>query len=98
MRGNRRVISTPKRVARLATPELARRDLMVVGFSDAQGSPARNVVLAKSRADRVATLLRAKGVTPKLVAGLGRVAPVACNGSPEGLEKNRRVEIWLSRP
>ena len=85
-------------VKALATPELARRDLMVVGFSDAQGSPARNVTLAKSRADRVATLLRAKGVTPKLVAGLGRVAPVACNGSPEGLEKNRRVEIWLSRP
>ncbi len=85
-------------VKALASPEMAHRDLTVVGFSDAQGSPARNVALAKARADRVATLMRAKGVTPKLVTGLGRVAPVACNVSPEGMEKNRRVEIWLSKP
>ena len=58
----------------LATPEMARRDLMVVGFSDAQGSPVRNVALGKAHADRVASLLRAKGVTPKLVTGLSRVA------------------------
>ncbi len=85
-------------VQALAAPEMAHRDLMIVGFSDAQGSPVRNVALAQARADRVASLLRAKGVTPKLVTGLGRVAPVACNSSPDGLLKNRRVEIWLSKP
>jgi outer membrane protein OmpA-like peptidoglycan-associated protein len=29
------------------------------------------------------------------VTGFGKAAPVACNTTPEGLEKNRRVEIWI---
>jgi hypothetical protein len=36
-----------------------------------------------------------RGVTPKLATGYGKAAPVACNSTPEVLEKNRRVEIWI---
>ena len=79
----------------LQTPGMGGRDVTIVGFSDAQGSASRNVTLSRARADRVAALLRNKGLVPKLVTGLGRVAPVACNGAPDGMEKNRRVEVWL---
>jgi phosphate transport system substrate-binding protein len=71
------------------------RNLLVAGFADSIGSPQINVSLATDRANHVANLLRAKGVNPTEVVGYGRVAPVACNTTPEGREKNRRVEIWL---
>ena len=85
-------------VAAVRAPELAQRSLVVVGFSDSQGASIRNVRLAQARAERIGKLLRAQGIAPKLVIGLGRIAPVACNSSPEGMQKNRRVEIWLGTP
>jgi phosphate transport system substrate-binding protein len=82
-------------VEALKSPSLANREVAVLGFSDATGSPAQNLRLSETRAAQIAGLLSARGVTPKLVTGYGRAAPVACNSTPEGLEKNRRVEIWV---
>jgi phosphate transport system substrate-binding protein len=82
-------------VEALKSPALANREVAVLGFSDAVGSLVQNVALSKMRASQIAGLISAKGVMPKLVTGFGRVAPVACNSTPEGLEKNRRVEIWV---
>ena len=36
-----------------------------------------------------------RGIRPAVVRGFGSDLPVASNDSPEGREKNRRVEIWL---
>jgi phosphate transport system substrate-binding protein len=79
----------------LKSPALANREIAVLGFSDAVGAAVQNVALSKMRATQIAALLAAKGVTAKVVAGFGRAAPVACNSTPEGLEKNRRVEVWI---
>lgn len=95
---NRSVSDVSRLVAALKTPELSDHSLIVIGFSDSQGAAMRNVRLAQARAERISRLLRAQGLTPKAVLGLGRVAPVACNTSPDGMQKNRRVEIWLGFP
>ena len=49
----------------------------------------------EQRARQIAQALYARGVKTMQTAGFGRVAPVACNTTPEGQQKNRRVEIWL---
>jgi phosphate transport system substrate-binding protein len=69
--------------------------MVLAGFSDSRGAPARNKQLAAQRAATVARELRRHNVNPAAVVGYGQIAPVACNTSPEGLEKNRRVEVWL---
>ena len=71
------------------------RHIALLGFSDSRGTPARNATLARERAEQVAKTLRQRDVNPEIVAGYGAAAPVACNTSDEGLEKNRRVEVWL---
>jgi phosphate transport system substrate-binding protein len=79
----------------LKSPALANREVSVLGFSDAVGAAVQNVRLSEMRAHQIEGLLESKGVTPKLVTGYGKAAPVACNTSPEGQQKNRRVEIWV---
>jgi phosphate transport system substrate-binding protein len=71
------------------------RRIALLGFSDSRGTPARNATLARERAEQVAKTLRQRNVDPEIVAGYGAAAPVACNSNDEGLEKNRRVEVWL---
>jgi phosphate transport system substrate-binding protein len=71
------------------------RRIALLGFSDSRGTPARNATLAQQRAEEVAKTLRQRNVDPATVAGYGAAAPVACNSSDDGLEKNRRVEVWL---
>ena len=71
------------------------RRLALLGFSDSRGTSARNATLARERAEQIAKALRQRDVNPEIVTGYGAAAPVACNSSDEGLEKNRRVEVWL---
>ncbi len=69
--------------------------LAIVGFSDSEGSQTGNVKLSQDRAEGVAELLRQQRIDPAIVQGFGRVAPVSCNSTPEGRQKNRRVEVWI---
>jgi chemotaxis protein MotB len=77
--------------------------IRVVGHTDnvplSQGSPfASNWELSVSRATSVVRFLqdKAKLVPERLVAsGRGEYQPVAPNDTPEGRQKNRRIEIML---
>ncbi|MBV9562468.1 MAG: phosphate ABC transporter substrate-binding/OmpA family protein [Bradyrhizobium sp.] len=71
------------------------RRIALLGFSDSRGTPARNSALSQVRAEVVAKALRQRNVNPAVVAGYGAAAPVACNSNDEGLDKNRRVEVWV---
>ena len=71
--------------------------LVLIGFADNTGNPASNVVLSKARASAVAAALKVRGITPGLITGFGAENPVASNTSPEGQQKNRRVEVWVTR-
>ncbi len=65
----------------------------VFGFADSLGSTAQNEKLSQERAKAVADELSKYDITV-VPMGFGSAMPVADNSTPEGREKNRRVEIW----
>jgi phosphate transport system substrate-binding protein len=71
------------------------KQIALAGFSDGKGRAAKNLRLSLERAKAVAGALKAHGVTGAYVAGYGAAAPVACDDTPQGVEKNRRVEVWV---
>lgn len=74
------------------------RRVALVGHTDAQGALEANIALSRRRAGSVLERLAGQyGVARgQLEAeGMGYLAPVATNLSPEGREANRRVEVIL---
>lgn len=69
----------------------------IVGHTDNTGEASYNQDLSGRRADAVAQVLFAGGVTPSRVQtfGQGEAQPVASNLTPEGRRQNRRVEIFI---
>ncbi len=69
----------------------------VAGHTDSTGSEQYNQALSERRAATVAQYLEAKGVATQriLTVGMGETRPVADNGTPEGRQANRRVEITM---
>ena len=69
----------------------------VAGHTDSTGSEQYNQSLSERRAATVAQYLEAKGVATQriLTVGMGESRPVADNGTPEGRQANRRVEITM---
>lgn len=69
----------------------------VAGHTDSTGSDAYNQQLSERRARTVADYLTARGVQPTrlLAVGAGEQYPVADNGTPEGRQQNRRVELTI---
>lgn len=77
------------------TPEAR---VALVGHTDTVGALDANIALSQARAEAVrARLVADHGVVDaRLEArGVGYLAPVASNGTPEGRETNRRVEAVL---
>ena len=68
--------------------------LVLLGFDDSKESTDN---LSKARADAVAQQFEQRGIKAATVVGFGSQLAVASNDSPEGRQKNRRVEIWLKR-
>ena len=67
----------------------------VEGHTDDVGPDLYNLDLSQRRVESVRTYLIGRGVAPeRLVAkGFGEGKPIADNTTPEGREKNRRVEF-----
>ena len=86
-----------KRVASVMNTQYSGRGVMLVGFADSTGTASNNLQLSKSRAESVSDQMKRQGITPVFITGFGQELPVADNGSPEGREKNRRVEVWLRK-
>lgn len=72
--------------------------VLLLGFADSDGDYDHNLTLSQRRADAVAAGLRAQGVSGFEVHAFGEEAPVLCNESDRGKEKNRRVEVWVHEP
>jgi outer membrane protein OmpA-like peptidoglycan-associated protein len=73
--------------------------VVLVGHTDASGSLAGNVALSKLRAANVrARLLGKFGVAARQVTsdGVGPLAPRTQDRTPEGRNRNRRVEVVLT--
>jgi phosphate transport system substrate-binding protein len=69
-------------------------NLVLLGFDDSKEVTEN---LSKARAAAVAQQFEQRGVKAATVVGFGSQLAVASNDTPEGRQKNRRVEIWLRR-
>ncbi|TDK43931.1 OmpA family protein [Antarcticimicrobium luteum] len=69
----------------------------VVGHTDSDGDAAYNIGLSKRRANAVADILQANGVSYARLSTIGRgeEEPIASNLTEEGKARNRRVEIVM---
>ena len=67
----------------------------IAGHTDHQGAAASNQKLSEQRASSVVAYLKQKGIAAaRLTAvGYGFDKPVASNSTPEGMQKNRRIEF-----
>jgi len=79
----------------LAHPGLA---MQIEGHTDSVGSDGFNVRLSEQRADSVRDFLGEQGVSLSSITaqGFGKAEPVATNDTPEGRQRNRRVEIVVN--
>lgn len=69
----------------------------IEGHTDSQGDDTANLRLSKARADAVFEYVIAKGVNPARLetVGFGETRPIDTNLTPEGRQKNRRVEFHI---
>ena len=79
----------------LAHPGL---NLQIEGHTDSVGSDEFNRQLSERRADSVRDFLAQQGVPASSITarGFGKTQPVATNDTPEGRQRNRRVEIVVN--
>lgn len=79
----------------LAHPGLT---LQIEGYTDSVGSDELNQQLSEQRAGSVRDFLAEQGVPVSSITakGFGKSQPVASNDTPEGRQKNRRVEIVVN--
>ena len=68
----------------------------VDGHTDSDASDEHNKVLSENRANSVKAFLASQGVNANITThGYGESKPIASNNTPEGKQKNRRVEIII---
>jgi outer membrane protein OmpA-like peptidoglycan-associated protein len=79
----------------LAHPGL---NLQIEGHTDSVGSDEFNQQLSERRADSVRDFLADQGVPGSAISarGFGKTQPVAGNDTPEGRQRNRRVELVVN--
>jgi phosphate transport system substrate-binding protein len=92
---NRALADLDRITAFLASSGVSPDRLVLVGFADSRGSGPVNQRLSEQRAQTVATMLAQRGISPGTIRGFGAALPVADNSTPDGREKNRRVEAWI---
>lgn len=78
----------------------AGRDILLIGFSDAEGEAEANRDLSAARALSVeSALLTLLGTLPSDVRigtrGFGEALPMGCDDTSWGRRMNRRVEVWV---
>lgn len=71
--------------------------LKISGHTDSVGNDEANMKLSKDRAQATAKYLEGRGVAPSrlITEWFGETRPIADNDTPEGRQKNRRVEMQV---
>jgi outer membrane protein OmpA-like peptidoglycan-associated protein len=70
-------------------------NILIEGHTDSTGSDDHNMTLSKERAQSVASYLAVVAVKSERfsIVGYGESQPIVTNDTPEGQQKNRRVDI-----
>ncbi|MBD1421456.1 OmpA family protein [Sphingobacterium chuzhouense] len=84
------------KLSKLLNNDTAKK-VRVDGHTDATGTAEYNQWLSEKRAASVKKFLEDAGISPSRIStkGLGQTSPVADNKTPEGRQKNRRVEVVI---
>jgi outer membrane protein OmpA-like peptidoglycan-associated protein len=71
--------------------------LQISGHTDNVGDDQKNMILSKKRAEAVKNFMVSEGISADRLFPLyfGETMPVAPNDTPEGRQKNRRVEMKI---
>lgn len=71
--------------------------LQISGHTDNVGDDQKNMILSKKRAEAVRNFMVSQGIdaTRLNVLFFGETMPIASNDTPEGRQKNRRVEMKI---
>jgi len=71
--------------------------LQIAGHTDSQGNDQNNLILSKKRAEAVRNFMVSQTITEDRLNVLyfGETMPIADNSTPEGRQKNRRVEMKI---
>ena len=71
--------------------------LQITGHTDNVGDDQKNMILSKKRAEAVRNFMISQGIdgTRLYVLYFGETMPIASNDTPEGRQKNRRVEMKI---
>ncbi len=72
------------------------RTVRLIGHSDAEGDATVNRRLALQRAQTIREAFETRGLMGLQVESAGEACPIADNGTAQGRQSNRRVEIWIS--
>lgn len=74
-------------------------DIKIEGHTDNFGIPDKNLRLSFIRAASVKRYLTLAGIDPIRITteGLGDTKPIADNGTREGMAKNRRIEVFITK-
>jgi phosphate transport system substrate-binding protein len=72
-------------------------NVLLAGFSDNTGSPGTKEAAAQRRVAAVAAALTRQGIVPAKTAGFGADVPVADDATSDGRDKNRRVEVYVTK-
>jgi outer membrane protein OmpA-like peptidoglycan-associated protein len=69
----------------------------IAGHTDNVGAEETNIALSEKRAESVKSYLVSKGVAEERIKtrGAGPSEPLESNDTPEGRQKNRRIEFKL---
>lgn len=79
----------------IALNKVQGKNVKIIGHTDSQGNPEKNIKLSQERAEAVKQYLIAKGIVATRLSteGMGANKPVADNATDEGRRKNRRIEF-----
>jgi len=71
--------------------------LKIAGHTDSQGAAQTNLILSKKRSEAVRDFLVQRGVASErlIVQYFGEEKPIDTNDTPEGRQRNRRVEMEI---
>jgi outer membrane protein OmpA-like peptidoglycan-associated protein len=69
----------------------------IAGHTDNLGDDQKNMILSKNRSNSVKNYLVGQGVQAEriVVEYYGETRPIADNNTPDGRQKNRRVEMTI---
>jgi phosphate transport system substrate-binding protein len=82
----------------LKLPGFAKQQVVLIGFSSANGDYGENRILSKERAEAIRDrLVNVHGIKDVMSLGIGPAGAVACNLDANTASLNQRVEVWLRR-